>query len=59
MAPARITGVVDHGEAAENVFAEAAGADGGGDGGQADGDHDCHADSGDDYAESQRELHLP
>src|SRR5215472_5616090 len=48
--------VVDHGETAEDVFPEASGADGGGDGGEPDGNDSGHADAGDDDTQRQREF---
>ena len=48
--------VVDHGQAAENIFAQAACADRSRDRGQTDGDHGGNPHAGDDHAERQRQL---
>src|SRR5690242_13786486 len=51
--------IIDHGQAAKNIFAEATGADGGSDGGDPDREYGGNADARDDHAQRQREFHLP
>ena len=58
MAPARTSAVVDGGYAAEDEFAEAAGTDGGGDGGDADAGDRRGADAGEDDACAEGEFDL-
>ena len=48
--------IVHHGHAAKNKFSQAAGADRGGDGGGAHGNHRSHTNAGDDDAERERQL---
>ncbi len=51
--------VVDHGEAAKNIFAQTTSADGGGDSGESDGNDGGNAHARDDDAKGQREFYLP
>ena len=50
---------IDHRQTAEDVLAEAAGTDGGGDGCRADGNDRRHSNAGDDRRQRQRQFHLP